>query len=59
LPLLENVIPDQRWGICAGVPARVTVALKNGWLPPPGQGGDGQVNSVGWVSGGGRDSGTP
>jgi beta-lactamase class A len=55
LSLLENVIPAQRWGISAGVPARVTVALKNGWLPLSGPDGDWQVNSVGWVSGGGRD----
>jgi beta-lactamase class A len=55
LSLLENVIPAQRWGISGGVPARVTVALKNGWLPLPGRDGGWQVNSVGWVSGGGRD----
>ena len=55
LSLLENVIPAQRWGISAGVPARVTVALKNGWLPLRGPDDDWQVNSVGWVSGGGRD----
>jgi len=55
LSLLENVIPAQRWGISAGVPARATVALKNGWLPLRGRDGDWQVNSVGWVSGGGRD----
>jgi beta-lactamase class A len=55
LSLLENVIPAQRWGISAGVPAGVTVALKNGWLPLRGQHSDWQVNSVGWVSGDGRD----
>jgi beta-lactamase family protein len=55
LSLLENVIPAQRWGVCAGVPAGVTVALKNGWLPLRGADGDWQVNSVGWVSGDGRD----
>jgi hypothetical protein len=38
----------------------VTVALKDGWLPlapPAGSGAntDWQINSVGWVSGGGRD----
>jgi len=55
LSLLENVIPAQRWGISAGAPAGVTVALKNGWLPLRGRDGDWQVNSVGWVSGGGRD----
>jgi Beta-lactamase enzyme family len=55
LSLMENVIPSQRWGISAGVPAGVTVALKNGWLPLRGPDGDWQVNSVGWVSGRGRD----
>jgi Beta-lactamase enzyme family len=55
LSLMENVIPSQRWGISAGVPAGVTVALKNGWLPLRGPDSDWQVNSVGWVSGRGRD----
>jgi Beta-lactamase enzyme family len=53
--LMENVTPSQRWGVCAGVPAQVTVALKNGWLPLTEAGTDWQVNSVGWVSGLGRD----
>jgi beta-lactamase class A len=53
--LMENVTPSQRWGVCAGVPAQVTVALKNGWLPLNDAGTDWQVNSVGWVSGRGRD----
>jgi hypothetical protein len=53
--LMENVTPTQRWGISGGVPAQATVALKNGWLPLPGTSSDWQVNSVGWVSGGGRD----
>ncbi len=30
--LIENVESDQAWGVSAGVPAGVTVALKNGWL---------------------------
>jgi len=53
--LMENVTPSQRWGVCAGVPAQVTVALKNGWLPLDEAGTDWQINSVGWVSGLGRD----
>ncbi len=53
LSLLENVTPSQRWGVSGGVPAQVTVALKNGWLPLQGS-GDWQINSVGWISGGGR-----
>jgi beta-lactamase class A len=53
--LMENVTPSQRWGVCAHVPPQVTVALKNGWLPLNDAGTDWQVNSVGWVSGLGRD----
>ena len=55
LSLMENVTPSQRWGISGGVPAQATVALKNGWLPLQGAGSDWQVNSVGRVSGSGRD----
>jgi hypothetical protein len=53
LSLLENVTPSERWGVSGGVPAQVTVALKNGWLPLQGS-SDWQINSVGWISGGGR-----
>jgi hypothetical protein len=55
LSLMENVTPSQRWGVSAGVPQQVTVALKNGWLPLNGSGTDWQINSVGWISGQGRD----
>ena len=55
LSLMENVTPSQRWGVSGGVPANVTVALKNGWLPLRGSDSDWQVNSVGWIHGGGRD----
>jgi hypothetical protein len=55
LHLLENVTPSQRWGVSGGVPGGVTVALKNGWLPLDAGNSDWQVNSVGWVSGDGRD----
>jgi hypothetical protein len=55
LALMEDVTPDQRWGVSGGVPAGVTVALKNGWLPLDDANTDWQVNSVGWVSGDGRD----
>ncbi len=55
LSLMEQVIPDQRWGVSGGVPGQATVALKNGWLPLAGLDSDWQVNSVGWISGGGRD----
>jgi Beta-lactamase enzyme family len=53
LHLMENVESDQDWGVTGGVPAGVTVALKNGWLPLSGQGW--QVNSVGWVDGDDRN----
>jgi hypothetical protein len=55
LSLLENVTPSQRWGVSGGVPAQVTVALKNGWLPLAGVDSDWQINSVGWISGGSRN----
>jgi hypothetical protein len=55
LSLMENVTPAQRWGVSGGVPAQATVALKNGWLPLNATDTDWQINSVGWVSGQGRD----
>jgi beta-lactamase class A len=55
LSLMENVTPAQRWGVSGGVPAQATVALKNGWLPLNAADTDWQINSVGWVSGQGRD----
>jgi beta-lactamase family protein len=55
LSLMEDVTPSQRWGVSGGVPAQITVALKNGWLPLRGAGSDWQINSIGWVSGGGRN----
>jgi Beta-lactamase enzyme family len=53
--LMEHVTPSERWGISAGVPSDVTVALKDGWLPLNDSDTDWQVNSVGWVHGRGRD----
>jgi hypothetical protein len=55
LSLMENVTPSQRWGVSGGVPAGVTVALKNGWLPLDSSDTNWQINSVGWISGQGRD----
>jgi len=55
LSLLENVTPSQRWGVFGGVPAGVTLALKNGSLPLGAGNSDWQVNSVGWASGDGRN----
>ena len=53
LDLMEHVESGQDWGVSAGVAQGTTVALKNGWLPLAGAGW--QVNSVGWISGHGRD----
>ena len=52
LALLDNVDPSQRWGIDAGIPPGVTVAIKDGWLGIPGEGWI--VNSIGYVNGAGR-----
>ena len=51
--LLEHVTPSEDWGVSGGVPPGVTIALKNGWVPLA----DGlwQINSIGWIDGGGRD----
>ncbi|WP_232303688.1 serine hydrolase [Pseudofrankia sp. DC12] len=50
--LLNTVIPAQRWGLTAGVPAGVSVQLKNGWLP---HGPGWVVNSLAHVHGAGKD----
>ena len=55
LSLMEHVTRAQRWGVSGGVPAQATVALKNGWLPLNPFGTDWQINSVGWISGSGRN----
>ena len=55
LSLMENVTQDQQWGVSSGVPAGVTVALKNGWLPLDAANDNWQINSIGWVNGDGRD----
>ena len=55
LSLMENVEPDQRWGVSAGVPPGVRVALKSAWVPLTPADTDWQINSEGWVSGDGRD----
>jgi Beta-lactamase enzyme family len=33
LGLMARVIPSQRWGVPAGASSRLTVHVKNGWLP--------------------------
>lgn len=55
MSLMEHVEPSQRWGVSAGVPAGVRVALKNGWVPLTAPDADWQVNSEGRVAGDGRN----
>ncbi|HUZ54144.1 MAG TPA: serine hydrolase [Streptosporangiaceae bacterium] len=59
LNLMEHVESDQAWGVSAGnygLLSGATVALKNGWLPHQlATNSDWQINSIGWVSGHGRD----
>jgi beta-lactamase class A len=55
LQLMENVAPSQRWGVSGGVPSEAKVALKDGWLPLNEDNTNWQINSIGWVSGRGRD----
>lgn len=54
LSLMENIDSGQNWGVTAGVPAGVTVALKNGWMPITND-ADWEINSIGWIDGDGRD----
>jgi beta-lactamase family protein len=49
LGLMKHVTQSQRWGVTGGVPSRVTVALKNGWLRSPDT--SWIVHSMGWVHG--------
>jgi polynucleotide 5'-kinase involved in rRNA processing len=49
--LMEHINPSQDWGATGGVPSGVSVALKNGFAVINGW----QINTTGWVSGGGRD----
>ncbi|HEY0604974.1 MAG TPA: serine hydrolase [Herpetosiphonaceae bacterium] len=48
LELMRNVTPGQRWGISAGVPGGVSVAVKNGWYP---ESEGWTINSVGYIKG--------
>ena len=50
--LLDNVEADQRWGVSGGVPASVSIELKNGWLP---ESNGWVINSIGHVHGDGVD----
>jgi hypothetical protein len=49
LSLMAQVIPSQRWGAPAGAPGRLTVHVKNGWLPSVAHGW--YVNSIGCFTG--------
>ena len=51
LYLMQHITPSQDWGVTGGVPAGVSVALKNGFSIINGW----QINSMGWVRGDGRD----
>ncbi len=51
LNLMEHINPTQDWGATGGVPAGVTVALKNGFAVDD----EWQINTTGWVDGDGRD----
>jgi hypothetical protein len=51
LNLMEHINPTQDWGATGGVPAGVTVALKNGFAIINGW----QINTTGWVDGDGRN----
>jgi beta-lactamase class A len=43
--LMGHVTESQRWGVPAGAPGDVSVHLKNGWLPYPGD--QWEINSIG------------
>ena len=49
LSLMAHVIPAQRWGVPAGAPARLTVHVKNGWLPLATHGW--RIHSIGGFTG--------
>src|SRR5262249_54086538 len=49
LSLMAQVIASQRWGVPAGAPARLTVHVKNGWLPRAAHGW--RIHSIGCFTG--------
>jgi beta-lactamase class A len=49
LSLMAQVTPSQRWGVPAGAPTRLTVHVKNGWLPLQNHGW--RVHSIGCFTG--------
>lgn len=54
LSLMTNIDPGENWGVTGGVPAGVTVALKNGWVNLTSF-TDWEVNSIGWIHGDDHD----
>ncbi|WP_336206238.1 serine hydrolase [Nonomuraea sp. LPB2021202275-12-8] len=55
LRLMRAVAPEQAWGVSAAAREGSQVALKNGWLPRPVDGGLWTVNSIGRVRSGDHD----
>ncbi len=49
LRLMAEVTPAQRWGVPAGAPTRLTVHVKNGWLPLATHGW--RIHSIGCFTG--------
>ncbi|KOX24339.1 beta-lactamase [Nocardiopsis sp. NRRL B-16309] len=49
--LMEEVAPEQAWGVSAAAGPEDTVGVKNGWTPRESNGGRWNVNSVGFVAG--------
>jgi beta-lactamase class A len=47
LNLMRNVTSWERWGVPTGIPAGVSVAVKNGWVPIVA--GNWQINTIGYV----------
>jgi len=49
LSLMAQVVPSERWGVPAGAPTRLTVHVKNGWLPRATHGW--RIHSIGCFTG--------
>ncbi len=52
--LMEDVVPEQAWGVSAAADPGTGVAVKNGWLPRRVHDGLWTVNSIGLVHAAGR-----
>ena len=51
LALMEDVVPEQKWGISAAAHRGEQVCLKNGWLPRSTLGKRWIINSIGRITG--------